>query len=371
MLHYSNSILSKEFPGFSMATWLNQRISRIFTGQHRHWILVEAILAVAGIGLIDYVTGYEVAFFPFYSIPILLTVWFCGKRSAALICVLSGLAWFLTDKASGHHYSWEWLRLWDAGIRMMFYFLVLFAGGTVREQRDAHRVRIELLEHSRELEREIVNISEREQERIGRDLHDGLCQFLAAIGFAATTLKKSLLREEHPGAEAASEITGLLSDSIVYARNLARGLSPVDRTEGGLETALEELSSTTSRLFGVRCRYQFYGENALLDNMRSIHLFRIAQEAVSNALKHGNAKEIVITLDCTDNHIALCVVDDGIGFDTASFHHSGIGLNIMRYRARTLGGVLDVTSNAPRGTTVTCHVNCPNGEAPKAGAGDE
>lgn len=361
MLPLNRTAAMRQSPGFAalrnstggvFATQFVRNAARFFAGQSRSGIFLEALFMVLGIALIDYYTGYEVSIFPFYAVPILLVVWFNGERAGALICFYAALAWFCTDKASGHRYTQEWLRCWDMVIRMMFYLLVLFAGATLRNQRDAQRNRIELLERSRELEREIIKVSDREQARIGRDLHDGLCQFLAAISFAAGGLKTTLTRDAHPAAQSAGEISQLLRDSIVYARHLARGLSPVDRSDEGLESALTGLSVTTSRLFGIACTFTSSGSTGILNDSQAIHLFRIAQEAVSNALKHGDAKEVGISLEGGPDHVFLQVSDDGRGFDPETAGSSGMGLQIMRYRATTLGGTFDIRPRLPRGTIV-------------------
>jgi signal transduction histidine kinase len=333
-------------------TWIEE-VSDFFAKQSRGWLIIEALALVGAIGIVDFLTGYEVTIFPFYSLPILLTVWFGDKKSAVFISLFSTLAWFWADRASGHHYSQEWLRFWDAIVRWMFFCLVIFAGVTWRGQRD----RIQLLERSQRLEQEIISVSEREQERIGRDFHDGVCQYLAAISFTAGVLKQDLEQEMHPRSKTAGEIADLLQDAIVCARDLARGLSPVDRDPGGLESALKDLSSTTSRLLSVPCTFAATGPIEISDNARAVHLFRIAQEALSNAVKHGQAQRVTISLQGTSESIALAVVDDGIGFDPARVARSGMGLNIMRYRARTLGGILEIRPNSPHGTIVAFTVN--------------
>ena len=161
----------------------------------------------------------------------------------------------------------------------MFFCLVMFAGSIFKQQRDSIRARVELLERSEQLEREIIDISEREQQRIGRDLHDGVCQYLAAIGFSAAILSRDLERESSIRAQKAGEIANLLQDALKQTRDLARGLSPVDRDECGLESALNELASSTSRLSGIPCSFICVGQVEIRDNARAVHLFRIAQEA--------------------------------------------------------------------------------------------
>jgi signal transduction histidine kinase len=236
---------------------------------------------------------------------------------------------------------------------------VVIAGMALKSRGDANRVQIDLLERSHRLEEEIIGISEREQQRLGRDLHDGLCQFLASIGFAAGSLASRLAHEAPRCAEPARQLAGLLEEAIIRTRGLARGLSPVDHDEGGLESALEELAESTSRLVGISCVVIAEGaedSGVILENQRAVDVFRIAQEAVGNALKHSHARHVVIALDATGETLALRVSDDGIGFDENTTDRKGMGLNIMRYRARRAGGTLEISRNAPEGTVVSCTI---------------
>src|ERR1700736_4655921 len=226
-------------------------IARYLRRQSLVWLFIQALALTITIGLIDYLTGDEVTVDPFYSIPILLMVWFGNRNLAIVISVFCAFAWWWANAAGSHAYSSEWLRIWDAIVRLMFFCLVMFAGVIFKQQRDSIRDRVELLERSQQLEREIINISEREQQRIGRDLHDGVCQYLAAIGYSASMLKQELERESHILSEAAGFIADLLHNAAALTPHLARGLSPVDRDEGGLESALEELASSTSRIAGI------------------------------------------------------------------------------------------------------------------------
>jgi signal transduction histidine kinase len=331
-------------------------IARYLRKQSLVWLFIQAVALTITIGLIDYLSGNEVTVDPFYSIPILLMVWFGTKNLALVISVFCGLAWWWANAAGGHGYSSEWLRVWDVIVRLMFFCLVMFAGAIFKQQRDSIRDRVELLERSQKLEREIINISEREQVRIGRDLHDGVCQYLAAIGFSAAMLNRDLERESSSRAWKAGEIANLLQDAAKRTRDLARGLSPVDRDEGGLESALNELASITAKLAGISCSFISVGPVQIHDNARAIHLFRIAQEALNNATKHGHAQAVVIALEAWDGALSLRVSDDGVGLDPTCSKKKGMGLNIMRYRARMLAGTLEIQSNAPTGTVVTCTI---------------
>jgi signal transduction histidine kinase len=333
-----------------------ERLAHFLRQQPRAWLYVEALALTVAIVFIDYITGYEVTIYPFYSVPILLMVWFGDIRLAVVISVLSSIAWWIVDKAVGHLYSSEWLRMWDAVVRLMFFSLVLFAGWSVKRQRDEARARIELLERSEQLEKEIIEISEREQERIGHDLHDGVCQYLAAIGITASMLTREAEKTSESLASKVEELAEHVRDAAGRVRQLARGLSPVDRDEGGLESALEELASSTTKLTGISCSFVCPGPAPNLENTPAVHLFWIAQEAVSNAVKHGHAKTVVIALDTGDGACSLRVSDDGVGFVPSITERKGMGLSIMRYRARTIGGGLEIQPNLPTGTVVACTI---------------
>ena len=336
---------------------LLDQTARFLRRQSRSALYVEAMAILLVTGFVDYITGYEVPIYPFYALPILLTVWFGSHRATMVISILSGLIWWWADAAAGHHYSSEWLRYWDGLVRLMFFCLVAFAGTTFKQHRDAMRARVELLERSQQLEHEIISISERERQSIGRDLHDGMCQYLAAIGFTADLLKQDLAREAHTRAATAGEIASLVQDALRRVREVARGLSPVERDEGGLELALDELALSTSHLTGITCTFLCPEPVGVPDSIRAVHLFRIAQEAIANATRHGRAKTIIIALETGGGELSLRVSDDGTGFDTATPKTGGMGLNTMRYRARVVGGLLEIYPNTPTGTVVSCTVS--------------
>jgi signal transduction histidine kinase len=332
------------------------RIGPFLLRQSRFQLFAEVLALCIVVGAIDYLTGYDVTIYPFYSIPILVMVWFGDIRLATVISVLCTVSWWWADRASGHYYPSEWLRLWEAIMRLAFFTLVMFAGWAFKKQRDNIRARLELLERAQQLEQEIITISEREQERIGRDLHDDICQYLAAIGFSASMLKQQLESQSHALAKNAGDIASLLQDAAMRTRDLARGLSPVDRDEGGLESALEELASTSSKLAGISCTVICPENLPVTDNVQAIHLFRIAQEALSNALKHGHAKSVVIALEVSDGTCSLRVSDDGVGFNPLPGERKGMGLKIMHYRARMISGKFEIQPNSPSGTVVVCTI---------------
>jgi len=319
-------------------------------------ILFLALGTLTVIAIVDDVTGYEVSIYPFYALPVLLLVWYDRISLALGLAAASTIIWWVIDKHDGHVYPAEWLQYWEALVRFLVYSLVIFAAWTFRRQRDAMRARLALLERSRRLEAEIISISDREQERIGRDLHDGVCQYLAAIALNASMLKQELARHDSPYAERIGDLAHAIRQAGNRTRELARGLSPVDRDEGGLESALQELALSTSSLTGICCSFGASGECLTPVSARDLHLFRIAQEAVSNALKHSHAQRILITLENGKDRSRLSVSDDGLGFRPPVVPEGGMGLRTMRYRAQMIGAKFNILSEPDNGTTVVCTI---------------
>jgi PAS domain S-box-containing protein len=204
------------------------------------------------------------------------------------------------------------------------------------------------------LEKENLEISEREQRRIGRDLHDGLCQQLAGIEMLSQVLAHKLEPQSAAAAARASEIAGAIREAIGQTRLLARGLSPVTLESEGLMSALAELALNTEKMFHVRCLFDCPEAVQFDDHAAATHLFRIAQEAVSNAIKHGRAKKISIQLRPQPDGICVRVADDGIGFPKNFPDGAGMGLRIMQTRSGMVGGTLRVEQNSAGGVTVIC-----------------
>jgi PAS domain S-box-containing protein len=207
----------------------------------------------------------------------------------------------------------------------------------------------------RRLEREILEISDREQARLGQDLHDSLCQKLVSLAFDNDSLEQKLAARAVPETDAARQMGVLLDDAITEARSLSRGLFPVQLEKDGLAVALKQLAASVSFRFPVECRLECAQSISIRDNAVATHLYRIAQEAVNNAVKHSQARTILIQLTETDGRMELRVSDDGIGI-SFPLKSSGMGMHTMEYRARTIGGSLSVGRGPERGTVVSCLV---------------
>ena len=206
----------------------------------------------------------------------------------------------------------------------------------------------------RRLEQEILETMDRERERVGRELHDGVCQDLAAIAPSAASLARKLARAAAPESVEAREIGRLLHQSIRQARDLARGFNPVHLEAIGLMAALEDFCMNTEALFKVACTFRGEPYPPKLDVNREAHLYRIVQEAVNNAIAHGRGKRIEVHLAFEESEGSLAIMDDGVGIGSQCSDHPGIGLHTMAYRARLIGAWLEVNRRSPRGTVVTC-----------------
>jgi PAS domain S-box-containing protein len=206
------------------------------------------------------------------------------------------------------------------------------------------------------LEKEILEISDCEQRRIGQDLHDGLGQHLTGIELLCQVLEQSLERKTLPEAEQAARISKYVREAISQTRQLARGLSPVELDADGLRTALHNLANQTSELFGIRCEVVMEDALRISNNTTATQLYRIVQEALSNACKHSGACHVTISSASLDaGHWRLSIADNGSGFIEENTRGSGLGLRIMRYRAGMIGARLAINSSA-KGTTLTCDI---------------
>jgi PAS domain S-box-containing protein len=205
-----------------------------------------------------------------------------------------------------------------------------------------------------ELQKEILGIGEGVQRRIGQDLHDDLCQQLTGIEFLSQALERRLAGKSPAEAERAREISRLTRQAIGYTRELSHTMSPMELVADGLADALKNLADRTRRVFHIDCRFRGDSNPLADDGVTRIYLYRIAQEAINNAIKHGKAKRILIGLRTNGDNIILGVEDNGVGLPLKLPAKRGFGLRIMDYRAATLGGSLSVQRRKGGGTCVVC-----------------
>jgi len=346
-----------------MAGWIKQ-----FERQSRTLVVITTLLIVIGVGVVDYVTGWELSFSVFYLFALGLAAWFVGTRFAIFISVLSVAVSLAGDLATGGRYSSRLVPWWNASIVLTFYFVVVgllaklravYAELEARVQQRTAALTDEMAERER-IERELLEISEREQRRIGHDLHDSLGQHLTGVALAGQVLEEKLATRGLPEAADANKVVELVEEGIALTRKLAKGLHPIEIEADGLMQALEELVAISSDLFKVRCRFECDSPVLIRDTAISGHLYRIAQEAISNAVKHGKARNIDVQLEALDDGIAMRVKDDGIGLPDSLPKTAGIGLRIMAHRASIIGATFQARRGDSGGTTVSVLLHKPN-----------
>ena len=204
------------------------------------------------------------------------------------------------------------------------------------------------------LEKTILEVSGREQRRIGQDLHDGLGQHLTGIAFMSKVQEQRLMEKSLPEAGDAAKIVKLVNEAINKTRELARGLLPVVSDARGLMSALQQWAGEVEDLFGVSCRFQCFLPVLIHDDTVATHLYYVAREAVNNAIKHGHARQIVISLAADQEQGVLTIADDGAGIAEIPANNAGMGRHLMNHRARVIGGSLEIERIPTGGTMVTC-----------------
>jgi signal transduction histidine kinase len=205
-----------------------------------------------------------------------------------------------------------------------------------------------------ESQKQVLTISEREQRRLGAELHDGLGQQLTAIELLCQSLRQDLRSAPPPLEKQVSQICQFLREAIAQTRSLAHGLSPVNLNSGGLPEALSDLALRMSDAGRIQCTFDSPSPVMVEDNLVAGHLFRIAQEAVNNAVKHARASEVAIGLTNSNGALRLEISDNGRGLSKTPPTGQGIGLQIMKHRASVIGGELEVVSKTGKGVTVIC-----------------
>jgi two-component system sensor kinase FixL len=185
-------------------------------------------------------------------------------------------------------------------------------------------------------------------------LHDSLCQQLTGMAFMWKTVADKVVARQLPEAAEVAEIGRLITMTIDEAHGLARGLCPVELENNDLGLALKELGSSVERLFGISCTVRCQRPVRLADKTAALHLYRIAQEAISNAIHHGKAAHVWINFVLKKNKYTLCIRDNGVGFPGEQLCGQGIGIRGMRYRAQMIGAMLKIERELGGGTRVTC-----------------
>lgn len=314
------------------------------------------------VGIIDYLTGFEILFSVFYLLGVGFAVWFVSRGFGLLLSVLSVAVWITGDVAAGANYASPFVPIWNAAVLLAFYIIVVWLLAILRSfnKELEHRVQQRTLALTHEmaererLEKELLEVSEREQRRIGRDLHDNLCQHLTGTALAGQVLAEKLATKSLTEASEADNVVRLVEAGIQMARDLARGIYPVEMEAEGLMAALQELAAKTAQWTKVSCVFEHEAPVFIDDATAATHLYRIAQEAVSNAVRHGRATRIVISLSEQNGMLTLSVEDDGVGLPDGWQRGQGLGTRIMAHRAAMIGAAFSMAPNPTGGTYIKC-----------------
>ena len=325
----------------------------------RRSLAVACLILVGLVGYLDYLTGYERSFLLFYLLPVSVAAWFGNFAFALAIVAVCVSVSVVSDLASGI----PALGFWNIG--MAFGFYVLFAGvlwklgKLIREldRRVSERtaaLKREMAERQR-LDQEIARVADRERRRLGQDLHDRLGQHLFGTALAAQVLQEKLAAKSAPETAQAEKVVRCVEEGIDLTRNLARGFFSPELEAEGLVVALQNLADTVRERFGINCVLHNDELIPIHDSTVANQLYQIAQEAVTNSVKHAAARRIDIRLAMDGSELHLSIADDGVGFPEKP-QSEGLGLHLMRHGAALSGATLEIRRNGEKGTIATCRL---------------
>ena len=326
-------------------------------------ILGVCLFLVGCVGYIDYRTGYERTMLLFYLLPISLATWFLGLIGGLAIAVLSVVTTMVSDVAAGIPV----MGFWNGGMGLASYAVFAFVLSNLRtllrelDQRVRERtaaLQRAVAERER-LDKEIAEVARRERLRLGQDLHDSLCQHLTGTALKAQVLREKLALRSAPEVVEAEKVVRYIEQGIDLTRNLARGFFSPELEAEGLMVALHGLAENTAERFKIACVVEGADSVSVPDSAVATQLYRIAQEAVTNAVKHAAAQRIDIRLSRDDRELTLTIADDGIGFPHDLPQPEGLGLRLMSHGAALIGANFDVRRNGRIGTIVTCKASIP------------
>ena len=230
--------------------------------------------------------------------------------------------------------------------------------------KEANQKLRDVLEERKRLENELLEIAENERRRIGFDLHDDLGQKLTGVLLISRALEQRLAREGHKEVEEVRKVCELIEQSVHHTHNLAHHFSSIDATGGDFAEVMNGLAATVEKMFSIPCECTMKGEIPPLPENTSAQFYKIAQEAVSNAIKHGKASCVRISISGNPQKLVVTIKNDGIPFSPPANPKARMGLRTMNYRANTIGATFDIKPNQKNGTIVTCVLPLKNGAKP-------
>jgi signal transduction histidine kinase len=333
-----------------------------------YWSFVVAVLVLI-IGALDYFTGYEASVMVFYLLPVAIAVVMMGWIAGVSTAVGSMAISLIGDMAAGARYQDPLTPWWNALIVLVTYLVVVWLMATLisinaklqaihRELEERVRQRTEALTQEiaerERLEKVVLEIGERERSNIGHDLHDGLGQYLTGTALAGKILADKLEARQAGEAADARKVVEFVEQAIEQTRGLAKGLLLAEIDGPSLTGELAELAKATEDQYQIACVFRSHGEIKLSENGAATHLYRIAQEALRNAVRHARARGVEITLTTEREGLVLSVSDDGIGLPAPDARGQGLGLRIMAHRAAIIGANFTIETPPEGGTLISC-----------------
>jgi signal transduction histidine kinase len=326
-----------------------------------------ALLCLIGlfiIGDVDYLTGYQISLLVFYILPVGFATIYVGPVFAIILAILSVVISISTDFWAGMPYSETTILFWNVAIVLSVFFIVIgllhilnsLLHGLESSVEQRTRALLDEMKERGRLEREIIDLSEREQRRFGQELHDVVCQELASTAIAAHMLTRKLMTTEHDETAHAREIAQMADHALETTRKVARGFFTAGFDSAGLAEALRETARQTEEKSRIACVVRWQENLTITNEGIVIHLFRIAQEAIHNVVKHAAASHIEVSLSREENMLRLMIEDDGHGLSAPSGKKRGLGMSIMAYRAGLIGGELRTERSDKGGTRIVCLV---------------
>jgi signal transduction histidine kinase len=332
-------------------------------GRYKATALVGGLVSILLVGQVDEWTGPELALSIFYMVPVGFCAWYGGRIIALSIALFAAGIWTFFDIHEGRPYSSSFFPYWNGAVRFAIFATFAFLLTVIRHLTDGLQILVqqrtaaleEEILNRKEVERIVTEISAREQQRLGADLHDQLAGHLAGLAFQAKALAESLKKKAEPESDAAEKLVGYLNHALQQLRAFCRLLAPVD--SGNLEPDLTRLGAQVETAFGVTCVVQTPKELPQLGLNRARLMYNITQEAVRRAVEKRMAKYIEINLEQHGSSLTLTVVDDGEALKTAvNGSEQDLDMRVMRYRAETLGGEISATRDAEGRSRLVCKV---------------
>jgi signal transduction histidine kinase len=322
-------------------------------------VVLVCIVLVTAVGLLDYATGYETFFFTFYLLAIFWGTWRVSTLFGGLLSALSVTAWISANIEAGAQYSNYFVPVWNAAIMFTIYLIIVLLLARVKRVNTELEQRVHLrtsaltreIQERRRLQKTLLEASDHEQRRVGRELHDGLCQHLTGTALAGHLLAKKLDAKLPAEAAEAARLVRLIEEGIEMTRDLSHQLDPVELKTGQLKDHLEDLATDTRQRHPVDCRLAFNLPRPLTD-ATATHLYRIAREAIGAALKRKGTKQINVRLETAADAILLTITDDGATAENTL--NTDDSIRSLRYRTDLIGAVLTLEKQTTGGTRLTC-----------------